>query len=190
VVPLFEEQIAKGGPVTITDPKMTRYFMSIHEAAELIMQAGALAEGGDVFLLEMGQPVRIVDLARNMIQLAGHTVKDETNPNGDIEIVHVGTRPGEKMFEELFYDPANAEPTSHPKILRARARVSSKDVHEALEMLGRALGERNENRAREELFAFVSQSIPGAPLEQLTRFVPDRGDGVTAPCDEPQQPCR
>ena len=97
VVPLFREQIAAGGPVTLTDERMTRYFMSIHEAAELIVQAGALAEGGDIFLLEMGEPVRIRDLAENMIRLAGLSVQSADNPDGDIEIVETGARPGEKL---------------------------------------------------------------------------------------------
>src|SRR6185312_11270994 len=118
VVPLFREQIAAGGPVTLTDERMTRYFMSIHEAAELIVQAGALSEGGDVFLLEMGSPVLIRDLAENMIRLAGFTVRGEESPGGDIEVVVTGKRPGEKMFEELFYDQNAASSTRHPKILR------------------------------------------------------------------------
>src|SRR5690606_20893829 len=101
VVPLFKEQIIHGGPLTLTDPGMTRYFMSIQEAAELIVQAGALSEGGDVFLLDMGQPMLISDLAENMIRLAGLSVRKESNPHGDIEIVVTGKRPGEKMYEEL-----------------------------------------------------------------------------------------
>ena len=121
VVPLFKEQIANGGPVTLTDAGMTRYFMSIHEAAELIVQAGRLSEGDDVFLLEMGSPVLIRDLAENMIRLAGFTVRDAAHRDGDIEIVVTGKRPGEKMYEELFYDDATAEKTRHPKIMRGGA---------------------------------------------------------------------
>ncbi|MDB5473448.1 MAG: polysaccharide biosynthesis protein [Devosia sp.] len=158
VVPLFEEQIAKGGPVTLTHPEMTRYFMSIHEAAELIVQAGALAEGGDTFLLEMGKPVRIADLARHMIQLAGETVRDDANPGGSIEIVTVGSRPGEKMFEELFYDAANAQKTRHPKILRATGRIENDDLPLALASLEQALADRDEGAARGILFDFVAGS--------------------------------
>lgn len=119
VVPLFKEQISKGGPVTLTDPTMTRYFMSIHEASELIVQAGALSHSGDIFLLDMGSPVLIRDLAENMIQLAGLTVRSADHPDGDIDIVVTGKRPGEKMFEELFYDDASVETTDHPKIRRS-----------------------------------------------------------------------
>ena len=162
VVPLFEEQIAKGGPVTITHPDMTRYFMSIHEAAELIVQADALAEGGDTFLLQMGKPVKISDLARNMIQLAGESVRDAANPGGSIEIVTVGTRPGEKMFEELFYDAANAHPTRHSKILRALGRVDVQDLPAALDGLEQALANRDEAAARDRLFAFITETVANA----------------------------
>jgi len=164
VVPLFEEQIANGGPVTLTHPEMTRYFMSIHEAAELIVQAGALAEGGDTFLLEMGKPVKISDLARNMIQLAGETVRDAANPGGSVEIVTVGSRPGEKMFEELFYDAASAQPTRHPKILRALGRGEINDLQYALDRLEQALAARDETAARAILFDFVAESAPQADI--------------------------
>jgi FlaA1/EpsC-like NDP-sugar epimerase len=168
VVPLFEEQIAKGGPVTLTHPDMTRYFMSIHEAAELIVQAGALAEGGDTFLLEMGQPVRIADLARNMIQLAGETVRDAANPGGSIEIVTVGSRPGEKMFEELFYDAASAQKTRHPKILRAIGRREIEDFPVELGKLEQALLARDEQAARKILFDFVAESAPVLPQPEVS----------------------
>ncbi|MDB5622713.1 MAG: polysaccharide biosynthesis protein [Devosia sp.] len=164
VVPLFREQIAKGGPVTLTDPAMTRYFMSIHEAAELIVQAGSLSNGGDVFLLEMGAPVRIADLARNMIQLAGHTVRDADNPGGSIEIIEVGSRPGEKLFEELFYDATSAYPTRHPKILRAIGRGSVQEVPEALLTLEAAIKRQDEAAARAQLFAVITESAPVAVL--------------------------
>lgn len=156
VVPLFKEQIAHGGPVTLTDSEMTRYFMSIHEAAELIVQASALSQGGDIFLLEMGEPVRISDLARNMIQLAGFTVRDEQNPRGDIEIVVTGKRPGEKMFEELFYDISNALPTQHPKILKADASAIGQDrLDQALLDLKSAIDAQDEIAARNILFDFI-----------------------------------
>jgi FlaA1/EpsC-like NDP-sugar epimerase len=155
VVPLFKEQIAKGGPITLTDPAMTRYFMSIHEAAELIVQAGSLSEGGDVFLLDMGEPVLIKDLAENMVRLAGLTVRNATTPDGDIELIEVGKRPGEKMYEELFYDDTTAGPTKHSKIMRASGDLQNKDVARALEQLTAALDEENEIEARRILFEFI-----------------------------------
>lgn len=118
VVPLFQEQIRKGGPVTVTHPEVIRYFMTIPEAAQLVIQAGAMGQGGDVFVLDMGQPVRIVDLARRMIGLAGRTVRDATNPNGDLEIQFTGLRPGEKLYEELLIG-SNVSGTEHPMIMRA-----------------------------------------------------------------------
>ena len=117
VVRRFRHQIEGGGPLTVTHPEVTRYFMSIPEAAELVIQAGAMAEGGDVFLLEMGEPVKIDDLARSMIRLVGLDVKDDANPDGDIEIAYVGLRPGEKLYEELLIGDS-AVATEHPRILR------------------------------------------------------------------------
>lgn len=118
VVPKFRQQIKDGGPVTVTDFRMTRYFMTIPEAAQLVIQAGALATGGDVFLLDMGEPVKIVDLARRMIELSGLDVKDAQNPNGDIEIEEIGLRPGEKLYEELLIN-GDPEKTIHPRIFKA-----------------------------------------------------------------------
>jgi len=118
VIPLFRKQIAVGGPVTVTHPDVTRYFMTIPEAAQLVMQAGFLAKGGDVFVLDMGEPVQIQKLARLMIQLSGKTAKDKDNPGGDIEIAFTGLRLGEKLYEELLLTE-NAEGTIHPKIMVA-----------------------------------------------------------------------
>ncbi|MGE5721091.1 MAG: polysaccharide biosynthesis protein, partial [Sphingomonadales bacterium] len=118
VVPLFRQQIRDGGPVTLTDRRITRYFMTVPEAAELVIQAGAMARGGEVFVLDMGQPVRILELARNMIELAGLTIWEPGNPTGDIEIREIGLRPGEKLHEELLID-GDPEPTAHPRILKA-----------------------------------------------------------------------
>jgi len=118
VVPLFQEQIRQGGPVTVTHPDVMRYFMTIREAAQLVIQAGSMATGGDVFVLEMGQPVRIDDLARRLINLTGLTVRDQANPDGDIEIQYMGLRAAEKLFEELLIGK-NVMGTEHPKILRA-----------------------------------------------------------------------
>jgi UDP-N-acetylglucosamine 4,6-dehydratase len=118
VIPLFREQIRQGGPITVTHPEINRYFMTIPEAAQLVIQAGAMGEGGDVFVLDMGEPVNIVDLARKMIMLSGLSVRDESNPTGDVEIVFTGLRPGEKLYEELLIGD-NPEQTAHPKIFRA-----------------------------------------------------------------------
>jgi FlaA1/EpsC-like NDP-sugar epimerase len=117
VVGRFRRQIEEGGPVTVTDPEVTRYFMSIPEAAALVMQAGAMARGGEVFVLDMGERVKIDDLARTMIRLMGRTIQDETNPNGDIAIRYIGLRPGEKRYEELNIDDKASE-TEHPGIWR------------------------------------------------------------------------
>ena len=163
VVPLFKKQIAKGGPVTITDPDMTRYFMAIPEAAELIVQAGALSAGGDVFLLDMGEPVRIGDLAENMIRLAGFSVRDANNPDIGIAIEVIGKRPGEKLFEELFYDRGNAKPTRHPKIMRADATaIANYDIAAWLQKLEQAITGEDEVKARALLFALISaDETPG-----------------------------
>ncbi len=153
VVPLFREQIAKGGPVTVTDENMTRYFMSIHEAAELIIQAGALSKGGDIFLLEMGEPVRILDLAKNMVRLAGMELKTKDNPDGDIEISIIGMRPGEKVHEELFYEPGLATKTRQAKILRAkRSELNNRHIETGLTELTKAIARGNEQEVRKLLF--------------------------------------
>lgn len=168
VVPLFKQQIAKGGPVTITDPNMTRYFMAIPEAAELIVQAGALSAGGDVFLLDMGEPVRIGDLAENMIRLAGFNVRDAKNPDRGIAIEIIGKRPGEKLFEELFYDRNNAQSTAHPKIMRADATaIANYDIAAWLKELEEAIAAEDEARARTLLFALISaDEIPGQAIDR------------------------
>jgi len=117
VVPKFRQQIRDGGPITLTHPEVTRYFMTIPEAAQLVIQASAMAKGGDVFVLDMGQPVKIMDLARRMVELSGLTVKDEQNPEGDIALEVTGLRPGEKLYEELLIDD-NRKPTVHPRIIQ------------------------------------------------------------------------
>jgi FlaA1/EpsC-like NDP-sugar epimerase len=118
VVPRFRKQIKDGGPITLTHADITRYFMSIPEAAQLVIQAGAMAQGGDVFVLDMGEPVRIIDLARSMVELSGLTVRDVANPEGDVEVKITGLRPGEKLYEELLIGD-NPLPTQHPRIMKA-----------------------------------------------------------------------
>ena len=126
VVPLFKKQIDKGGPVTITHPKITRYFMMIDEAAQLVLQSSAMSQGGEVFLLDMGKPIYINELAKQMIKLSGYTVKNKDCPNGDIEIINIGLRPGEKLYEELLIN-ADAIPTKHPLIFKANESFIPKD---------------------------------------------------------------
>ncbi|MGZ8191129.1 MAG: polysaccharide biosynthesis protein [Methylococcaceae bacterium] len=122
VVPLFREQIARGGPVTVTDARIIRYFMTIPESAQLVIQAGAMGLGGDVFVLDMGEPIRILDLAKRMIHLSGLEIKDEDHPSGEIEICFTGLRPGEKLYEELLIGN-NVSETSHSRIMRAEDQV-------------------------------------------------------------------
>jgi len=129
VVPLFRQQIRDGGPITLTDPEVTRFFMTIPEAAQLVIQAGAMAQGGDVFVLDMGEPVKIGDLARRMVELSGLAVRDAKNPEGDIEILVTGLRPGEKLYEELLIGD-NPQPTTHPRIMKAHEECLSYAVLE------------------------------------------------------------
>ena len=119
VVPLFRRQIAHGGPITLTHAEVTRYFMTIPEAAQLVLQAGAMGQGGDVFVLDMGEPVKIIDLARDMVVLSGLTVRDAAHPQGDIAVQITGLRPGEKLYEELLIGD-NPQPTEHPRIMKAQ----------------------------------------------------------------------
>lgn len=139
VVPLFRQQIAAGGPITLTHPDITRYFMTIPEAAQLVMQAGAMATGGEVFVLDMGEPVRIMDLAQRMVELSGRTVKTPDRPDGDIAIEITGLRPGEKLYEELLIGD-NPQPTPHPRIMKAHEQQLAAPILEAeLEHLNAAM---------------------------------------------------
>lgn len=160
VVPLFRGQIAAGGPVTITHPEITRYFMTIPEAAQLVIQAGAMAEGGDVFVLDMGEPVRIVDLARSMIELSGFRVRDPESGKGDIAIEHVGLRPGEKLYEELLIGN-NPSPSAHPRILRAHEPfIVWEELEVALDRLRDLISARDSSKARALLRELVVEFEP------------------------------
>jgi FlaA1/EpsC-like NDP-sugar epimerase len=139
VVPLFREQINRGGPVTVTHPGVQRYFMTIPEAAQLVLQAGAMGGHGDVFVLDMGEPVHIIDLARRMIALMGHVEKNADHLDGDIEIEIIGLRPGEKLVEELLLGNETVG-TGHPKIMRAQEEyLSEEKLHESLTALKQAI---------------------------------------------------
>jgi FlaA1/EpsC-like NDP-sugar epimerase len=157
VIPRFRQQIAAGGPVTITHRDATRYFMTIPEAAQLVIQAGALAEDGEILLLDMGKPVRILDLARTMIELSGLTVADESNPDGDISIEEIGLRPGEKLIEELLINGVS-EGTLHPRIVKAReAMVPWPQLRQRLVKLRGFLEEGN----YEGTLLEISELVPG-----------------------------
>ncbi|WGW04275.1 nucleoside-diphosphate sugar epimerase/dehydratase [Tropicibacter oceani] len=157
VIPLFEEQIARGGPVTLTHGEVTRYFMTISEAARLVLLAGSFARGGDVFVLDMGDPVPIAKLARQMIEGAGYTVRDAENPHGDIEIAVTGLRPGEKLHEELLISP-DMLTTPHAKILRAQeGYLSEFEIATALKDLRHAVETRDEAAARAVISRWVEQ---------------------------------
>jgi FlaA1/EpsC-like NDP-sugar epimerase len=167
VVPIFREQIARGGPVTVTSPEMTRYFMTIHEAAQLIVQAGGVGRGGDVFVLDMGDPVRIIDLANDMIRLSG------LEPERDIPVVITGIRPGEKLHEGLFEDSEEVERTHHEKLMRARrSPISPEWLEVELDAVERMANEGDEAGALERVRAMIAnprradseQPAVGAPV--------------------------
>jgi FlaA1/EpsC-like NDP-sugar epimerase len=198
VVPLFNEQIKAGGPVTVTHPEVIRYFMTIPEAAQLVIQAGSMAEGGDVFVLDMGKPVRIGDLARRMINLMGLTVRDEQHPDGDIEISYTGLRPAEKLYEELLIGN-NVAGTQHPMILRAiehslpwervqalleeiLVAMSRFDCHRALHLLGEVVAEYKPAPESHDL-VWARQTAMTADDRKVTNLKPRRIVRNTGPTD-------
>lgn len=162
VVPLFNKQIQEGGPVTVTHPDIMRYFMTIPEASQLVLQAGSLGQGGDVFVLDMGESVKIADLARKMIHLSGQDVKDDANVDGDIEIIYTGLRPGEKLYEELLIGD-NVTDTQHPRIMRAEEKtLTLAEINEKIALLDQACEQFNVSSARNIL------------LESQTGYIPDK----------------
>ena len=165
VAPLFSAQIAAGGPITLTHSEVTRYFMTIPEAAQLVIQASSMAVGGDVFVLDMGEPVRIHDLAVKMVYLSGLLVKDEAHPHGDIEIKVTGLRPGEKLYEELLIGD-NPQPTAHPKIMKAHEEfLSWDDLQQELEKLNVALDTSDGDLIRGMLKKLVPGYQPNGDTE-------------------------
>jgi FlaA1/EpsC-like NDP-sugar epimerase len=167
VVPLFREQIARGGPVTVTDARIIRYFMTIPEASQLVIQAGALGQGGDVFVLDMGEPIRILDLAKRMIHLSGLEIKDRDHPLGEIEISFTGLRPGEKLYEELLIGD-NVSETSHPRIMRAEEQIIPwLELGKMLETLEKATKDDDFEKVRGVLKRAVSGFVPQCEIGDL-----------------------
>ena len=178
VIPLFREQIRLGGPVTVTDPRITRYFMTIPEAAQLVIQAGSMGEGGDVFVLDMGEPVKIVDLAERIVHLSGLTVKSKDRPDGDIEISFSGLRPGEKLYEELLIGD-NVLPTAHSMIMRANEeRLSWRQLTLGLDAIIDAIKNGDYPAVREVLKLLVSGYEPDERLVDFIYLQRNREEGV------------
>ena len=155
MIPKFREQIAKGGPITVTHPEITRYFMSIPEAAQLVMQAGYMGKGGEIFVLDMGEPVKIVDLAKDMIRLSGLS-------EDDIKIEFTGLRPGEKLYEEVLADSEHTLPTPHPKLRIAQARqVAASELQDMLDWISTDTANTDEV-VRERLRRWVPEYTPAS----------------------------
>ena len=172
VIPLFQRQIAHGGPLTITDPEVSRYFMLIAEAAQLVIQAGAMAEGGDVFVLDMGEPVRIVDLARTMVVMSGLTEKTPHHPGGDIEIKYVGLFPGEKLHEELLTD-GKVFPSEHPRIMRMKESALRPGILETYITCLMMACDTNDRAMIESMVkAIVSEYTPQCQPQPVPAVVP------------------
>jgi FlaA1/EpsC-like NDP-sugar epimerase len=176
VIPLFQRQIARGGPLTITHPEVSRYFMLIPEAAQLVIQAGAMAKGGDVFVLDMGEPVRIVDLARTMIALHGMTEKNAQNPAGDIEVRYVGLFPGEKLHEELLTDGV-VFPSDHPRIMRMKENALHPSVLETFITCLMMACETHERAMIESMVKAI-----------VTEYTPTLAPSAPAPAPVPEAP--
>lgn len=165
VVPLFRKQLLSGGPITVTHPDVTRFFMTIPEAAQLVLQAGAMAVGGDVFVLDMGEPVKILDLAKRMAQLSGQTIRDEDNPNGDVEITLTGLRPGEKLFEELLIGN-NPQATNHPRIMKAHEDSVPWEILAPLLVTLRQAATQNDAEAIKKILVQWVQGYAPADLQE------------------------
>ena len=169
VIPLFKEQIANGGPITVTHPEINRYFMTIKEASQLVLQACALGSNGDVFVLDMGSPVNITNLAKRMIHLSGLEIKNEDNPDGDIEITYTGLRPGEKLYEELLVSANNLK-TEHPKIMREReVLLDWPELEQRVNQLLKYLRQQNFTAAREQIGVIVPEYVSEKNLKTVTQ---------------------
>ena len=169
VVPLFRRQISMGGPVTVTHPEVTRYFMTVQEAAQLVIQAGSMATGGDVFVLDMHDPIRIVDLAKKMVHLMGYDVRDENSYRGDIAIEYTGLRPGEKLYEELLIGES-VKGTDHPKIMRAEEETLNwQELKPLIDRLAQACESADSEEIRQVLLSAVAGFKPELDSEVLGR---------------------
>jgi len=169
VIPLFREQIQRGGPVTVTDARIIRYFMTIPEAAQLVIQAGAMGEGGEVFVLDMGEPIKIIDMAKRLIHLSGLEVKDDENTEGDIEIVYTGLRPGEKLYEELLIGE-NDLPTRHPLIMSANEDcLSWEALSSYLLQFEQAIDSNDVEKSRQLLVESVKGFSPQCDVADLVQ---------------------
>jgi FlaA1/EpsC-like NDP-sugar epimerase len=186
VVPKFRRQIRDGGPITLTHKEIARYFMTIPEAAQLVIQAGAMAEGGDVFVLDMGQPVKIMDLARRMIELSGLVVRDDDEPDGDIAIEIIGLRPGEKLYEELLIGD-NPTATTHQRIMKAREDVLSwSQLEHSLNDLKQALDKQDIEKIRQLLVELVSGYIPSEDIVDWITLAAESNTGSNRKAAEPR----
>ena len=178
VIPAFKQQIQAGGPVTVTHPEINRFFMTIPEAASLVIQAGSMARGGEVYVLDMGEPVKIVDLAKTLVRLSGRTVKSEDHPEGDIEIVFSGLRPGEKLYEELLIGDA-VEGTDHPKIMSAtEEQLTPAELTEIRQQLQAAIEQGASDLARE----ILERAVAGfQPASENSDWLRERGEVLAFP---------
>lgn len=178
VVPLFRSQINSGGPLTITHKEITRYFMTIPEAAQLVIQAGAMASPGDLHLLEMGDPVKIIDLARKMVELSGLTIRDHENPEGDIEIRVTGLRPGEKLYEELLIGN-HSSPSANPRIFKAKEHfIPWSELQAELEHLTTAIHSNDIKSIKKILKKIVPEYSPGITTSDLLSMEKQSKNGI------------
>jgi len=181
VIPLFRSQIQRGGPVTVTDPKIIRYFMTMHEAAQLVIQAGAMGVGGEVYVLDMGEPVKILDMAKKLIHLSGFEVKDSENPDGDIEIEFTGLRPGEKLYEELLIGE-EVTPTDHPLIMCAHEENTNwGEIYNYVDQLIKAIETNDVEAGRMLLVDAVKEYSPQCDVADLVQV------RLTVAIDNPAQ---
>jgi len=190
VIPLFREQIARGGPVTVTDSRIIRYFMTIPEAAQLVVQAGAMGQGGDVFVLDMGNPIRVLDLAKQMIHLSGLEIKDEMHPEGEIEISFTGLRPGEKLFEELLIGN-NISETAHCRIMRDEDEIVSwQGLKRSLDQLKFALEKNDIPAMRKILQQSISGYVPQCEVNDILWKTESKNLSAKKPASSKKKPLK